>query len=243
MRAESCRWERLRSRQNPNPERYDQTGHIEDLNVLPAALIERFAGDDADRLVALLRLIAPITGRNRHAGSPARTALGPLGWFDSCRDRAPGTEGSSLPAAAACQNFNISKLRIRPRQYAIHSMKGACRISTRFAYSMRRSSQGGAFAMLTSVLDRRKSERVATRTPAEIFFSQFAPLACIVTNVSDGGAKIQVRGEDVPDVFVLHFTETGRKRHCRVVWRQGAEIGVSFTDKMRVNFGRRIASR
>jgi hypothetical protein len=35
---------------------------------LPAALIERFAGDDADRLVALLRLIAPITGGNRHAG-------------------------------------------------------------------------------------------------------------------------------------------------------------------------------
>jgi hypothetical protein len=39
-----------------------------DQNRLPAALIERFAGDDADRLVALLRLIAPITGGNRHAG-------------------------------------------------------------------------------------------------------------------------------------------------------------------------------
>jgi hypothetical protein len=34
---------------------------------LPAALIERFAGDAADRLVALLRFIAPITGGNRHA--------------------------------------------------------------------------------------------------------------------------------------------------------------------------------
>ena len=39
-----------------------------DQNRLPAALIERFTGDDADRLVALLRLIAPITGGNRHAG-------------------------------------------------------------------------------------------------------------------------------------------------------------------------------
>ena len=29
---------------------------------LPAALLERFAGDDADRLVALLRFLAPITG-------------------------------------------------------------------------------------------------------------------------------------------------------------------------------------
>jgi hypothetical protein len=33
-----------------------------DLGRLPAALIERFAGDAADRLVALLRFIAPITG-------------------------------------------------------------------------------------------------------------------------------------------------------------------------------------
>jgi hypothetical protein len=38
-----------------------------DQDRLPAALIERFAGDAADRLVALLRFIAPITGGNRQA--------------------------------------------------------------------------------------------------------------------------------------------------------------------------------
>jgi hypothetical protein len=38
-----------------------------DTDRLPAALIERFTGDDTDRLVALLRFIAPITGGNRHA--------------------------------------------------------------------------------------------------------------------------------------------------------------------------------
>jgi hypothetical protein len=38
-----------------------------DQNRLPAALIERFTGDDTDRLVALLRFIAPITGGGRHA--------------------------------------------------------------------------------------------------------------------------------------------------------------------------------
>jgi hypothetical protein len=27
-----------------------------------------------------------------------------------------------------------------------------------------------------------------------------------------------------------------------VVWRQGAEVGVAFTDKAQVNFGRRIAT-
>jgi hypothetical protein len=34
---------------------------------LPAALIERFAGDEADRLIALLRLLGPITGGQAQA--------------------------------------------------------------------------------------------------------------------------------------------------------------------------------
>jgi len=34
---------------------------------LPASLLERFTGDDADRLVALLRFIGPITGGRVHA--------------------------------------------------------------------------------------------------------------------------------------------------------------------------------
>ena len=100
-----------------------------------------------------------------------------------------------------------------------------------------------AVAMLTSVLDRRKSERIAVRTPAKIMMPPRAPLDCIATNVSDGGAKLHTRSAELPDVFVLHFTETGRERHCRVVWRQGAEVGVAFIDKTQVSFGRRIATR
>jgi hypothetical protein len=116
-------------------------------------------------------------------------------------------------------------------------------MSTSITYAMRRPQpKDVVIAMWTGVLDRRKSERLATRTAAEIIVPHLAPLGCIATNVSDGGAKIQVRGADLPDVFVLHFTETGRKRHCRVVWRQGAEVGVAFTDKAQVNFGRRIAT-
>ena len=34
---------------------------------LPASLLERFTGDDADRLIALLRFIGPITGGRAHA--------------------------------------------------------------------------------------------------------------------------------------------------------------------------------
>jgi len=38
-----------------------------DQDRLPAALIERFAGDDADRLVALLRFMGPLTGGRMQA--------------------------------------------------------------------------------------------------------------------------------------------------------------------------------
>jgi hypothetical protein len=38
-----------------------------DQDRLPAALIERFTGDDADQLIALLRFIAPVTGGKAHA--------------------------------------------------------------------------------------------------------------------------------------------------------------------------------
>jgi len=98
--------------------------------------------------------------------------------------------------------------------------------------------------MLTGLTDRRKSERLAVRAPAKIILPQSnAPLDCIATNVSDGGAMLHIRGAELPDIFVLHFNDSGRQRHCRVVWRRGAEIGVAFTDRAQLSFGRRIAAR
>jgi PilZ domain len=98
--------------------------------------------------------------------------------------------------------------------------------------------------MLSGFTERRKSERLAVRTPAKVMLPHSdSPLDCVATNVSDGGALIHIRGADLPDVFVLHFSDSGRQRHCRVVWRQGGEIGVAFTDRGQVNFGRRITNR
>jgi hypothetical protein len=98
--------------------------------------------------------------------------------------------------------------------------------------------------MLSGLIDRRKSERLAVRTPAKIMLPQSgAQFDCVATNVSDGGAMLHIRGAELPDVFVLHFNDSGRQRHCRVVWRRGGEIGVAFTDRTQVNFGRRIAAR
>jgi hypothetical protein len=38
-----------------------------DHSSLPASLLERFTGDDAHRLIALLRFIGPVTGGRAHA--------------------------------------------------------------------------------------------------------------------------------------------------------------------------------
>ncbi len=96
--------------------------------------------------------------------------------------------------------------------------------------------------MLTGFIERRKSERLSVKTAAKILLRAPAPpLDCLVTNVSDGGARIHLRGGDLPDVFALQFADSGKRRDCRVVWRQGGEIGVAFIDKPQVSFGRRIA--
>lgn len=104
------------------------------------------------------------------------------------------------------------------------------------------ASRDTSFAMLTNFVERRKSDRLAVRTSAKILLRDAAaPLDCIVTNVSDGGARIHLRGVDLPDVFPLQFADGGKPRDCRVVWRQGADIGVAFIDKVQVKFGRRVA--
>jgi hypothetical protein len=127
--------------------------------------------------------------------------------------------------------------RIRSRVLADHQNITAMQVATD------QPTHGDA-NMLSGHFERRKSERMAVRTAAKIVLPQpDAAIDCIAINVSDGGAQLQVRATDLPDVFLLHLTESGKRRHCRVVWRQGAETGVAFTDRIQVNFGRRIAAR
>jgi PilZ domain len=59
-----------------------------------------------------------------------------------------------------------------------------------------------------------------------------APRACMVTNISDGGARLYTE-TDVPPTFTLSVSGEGVKlrRECRVVWRLGGELGVEFTDR------------
>lgn len=52
---------------------------------------------------------------------------------------------------------------------------------------------------------------------------------CIIRNVSETGAKLEVQGVGkIPNTFVL--IAPGHENHsCRVVWRSLREMGVAFT--------------
>ena len=53
---------------------------------------------------------------------------------------------------------------------------------------------------------------------------------CVITNISDRGAHINVADSDaLPDSFVLLLDESGAtRRRCRVIWRKPREIGIRF---------------
>jgi len=53
---------------------------------------------------------------------------------------------------------------------------------------------------------------------------------CMLSDVSKTGAKIKVEGDlEPPPEFVLLLAEGGSsRRNCRIVWRDGADLGIEF---------------
>jgi hypothetical protein len=56
--------------------------------------------------------------------------------------------------------------------------------------------------------------------------------ACQISDISETGARLVLENvSDLPDQFMLLLTPNGEaRRRCRVVWRDGAAIGVAFPD-------------
>lgn len=77
------------------------------------------------------------------------------------------------------------------------------------------------------LLERRIAPRRNTRIEAFITFGR-TRLPCIIRNVSDTGAKLEVaKVAGIPDVIVLH-APGHRPQTCRVVWRALRELGVEY---------------
>jgi hypothetical protein len=51
----------------------------------------------------------------------------------------------------------------------------------------------------------------------------------MITDLSDGGAKVLAEYLDIPGEFTIIFS-TGLPRRCRLAWRIGCEFGAEFID-------------
>ena len=83
--------------------------------------------------------------------------------------------------------------------------------------------------------DRRKNFRIEWNSPACLYDrnGRFGR-ACIVSNLSNGGARIVVaEPETVSDVCVLRITPHSPLRKCHVIWRTKEAIGVQFDEASR----------
>ena len=76
---------------------------------------------------------------------------------------------------------------------------------------------------------RRKLRHSINRVAKFYTESGALPRDCMITDISDSGARLFADGVDFPNQF--HLLISGEKeihRECRVVWRLGGEIGVTF---------------
>ena len=81
-------------------------------------------------------------------------------------------------------------------------------------------------------MERRNSIRETPQIGrAYLYLDGRVPLVdCDIINISDGGARLVNKSEQMlPAHFVLFLTPDGSERRtCRVIWRNGAELGVAF---------------
>jgi hypothetical protein len=64
--------------------------------------------------------------------------------------------------------------------------------------------------------------------PATLVESGSPDRRCVVSDISEGGAKIVVEGRDpIPAHFALSF-DNGARRTCELIWWHGKTAGLKF---------------
>lgn len=89
--------------------------------------------------------------------------------------------------------------------------------------------------MQPEVGDTRGSARMRMLKGGMIMFSgRHATIPCVVRDMSNGGARLQVaQVTQVPDTFELLVELDGIEVPCRIAWRKVTEIGVEFLEQPR----------
>lgn len=80
------------------------------------------------------------------------------------------------------------------------------------------------------IREKRQARRQPLRYTAWIALTADQRHGCVVSDVSDSGARIDVQDSKlIPDHFVLMLSSNGAaRRFCRVMWRKPTQIGVQF---------------
>jgi hypothetical protein len=81
--------------------------------------------------------------------------------------------------------------------------------------------------------DRRQHKRYAINRIAKLQVETHSlPRELLITDISPAGARLFADGFEIPDQFQLTIMgERGTRCECKVVWRLGGEIGVTFIGK------------
>jgi hypothetical protein len=83
--------------------------------------------------------------------------------------------------------------------------------------------------------DKRKHPRKAMRYAAWVQDGDTNPQSCVLSDISDSGARIEVQNpDDVPELFTLLLSgqANSARRRCRVKWRTEDQIGVQFENRV-----------
>jgi hypothetical protein len=77
--------------------------------------------------------------------------------------------------------------------------------------------------------ERRRTTRLRTFKGGSIIFGVAPPIDCIIRNMSQIGAALEVQSTvGIPDDFILLIKPGFVKRRCRVVWRSAGRLGIEF---------------
>jgi len=81
--------------------------------------------------------------------------------------------------------------------------------------------------------EKRKSPRKPLRYTAWIAGRGFPRIACMVVDISDSGARLDVKNAEIlPQRFSLILAGRGlAQRECKVVWRKPHQVGVHFENR------------
>jgi hypothetical protein len=78
--------------------------------------------------------------------------------------------------------------------------------------------------------ERRSEPRQRVEYLATLITGKDAPRYCLVTDMSDGGVRVNAVGFRVPDEFGLRLTGHAIPKWYRVIWRVGRNVGGKLID-------------